>query len=118
MTQDLNEKVYEPMRQLKQKFYDSKTQDEWDGLKEELKSLLNTAKESMDTEFYEKYSKGVIDSIAKMRAFKERQFNKTKFTPQPKQSYIFRPEEGESFIKLANALAEFFTNKIKSYEIQ
>lgn len=54
--------------------------------------------------------------LEKINDNKQEYFNKPQFKGQPKQSYIFRPEEGETFIKLANALTEFLLIKIKSHE--
>lgn len=114
---DTKTQIYEPIKQLKQKFYECQTKEEWQKLKEELKPLLTLAKENMDAKFYEQYSQGVINSITKIYSYKDKLFNKKQYVPQPKQSYIFRPEEGEAFIKLANALTEFLTIKFKSHEI-
>lgn len=115
---DVKTQIYEPIKQLKQRFYECQSNDDWQKLKEELKSLLALAKENMDAKFYEQYSQGIINSITKIYSYKEKQFNKPQYKAQPKQSYIFRPEEGEAFIKLANALADFLTIKIKSHETE
>jgi adenosylmethionine-8-amino-7-oxononanoate aminotransferase len=113
----INEQVYAPIRDLKQKFYECQSNDEWQELKKQLKTVLALAKENMDEKFYDQYSQGVINSITKIYGYKQKQFNKAEkkqFTP--KSSYIFREAEGEAFIKLANALTEFLTIKSKSYE--
>lgn len=110
----LQNEVYTPLKELKDKFYNAKTQDEWDNYKKELTVLFDRAKELMTPEFFEKYRQGTIDVIAKMYTFKEKYFNKPKFTPQPKQSYIFREDEGKSFIRLCNALADFFNAKLEN----
>lgn len=113
----INEQVYAPIRVLKQKFYQCQSNDEWQELKKQLKTLLALAKENMDENFYDQYSQGVINTITKIYGYKQSFFNKQEkkqFTP--KSSYILRPEEGEAFIKLANALTEFLTIKSKSYE--
>lgn len=109
----LNEKVYKPIKDLKQKMYDSKDQQEWDNCKEELKVLFNTAQSMMDKNFYEKYKQGIVDSISKMYTFKEKQFNKKQFIAQPKQSYIFREgAESEAFVRLCNAISAYLEKKI------
>ena len=113
----INEQVYAPIRDLKQKFYECQSNDEWQELKKQLKVLLSTAKELMDEKFYDQYSQGVINSITKIYGYKQKQFNKAEKKFTPKSSYILRPEEGEAFIKLANALTEFLSIKSKSYEI-
>lgn len=113
----INEQVYAPIRDLKQKFYECQSNDEWQELKKQLKTLLALAKENMDENFYDQYSQGVINTITKIYGYKQKHFNKAEkkqFTP--KSSYILRPEEGEALIKLANALTEMFNNKSKSYE--
>lgn len=113
----INEQVYAPIRDLKQKFYECQSNDEWQELKKQLKTLLTLAKENMDENFYDQYSQGVINTITKIYGYKQKQFNKAEkkqFTP--KSSYILRPEEGEALIKLANALTEFLTIKSKSYD--
>lgn len=110
--QVLQEKVYEPIKNLKNKFYQTKTQEEWDNCKVELKELLELAKPMMDSEFYEKYKKGVVDSIAKTYTYKEKYFKKSKFTPQPKVTYLLQDE-------LAQALTEYVKvlTKIKQKEL-
>ena len=113
----INEQVYAPIRDLKQKFYECQSNDEWQELKKQLKVLLSTAKESMDEKFYDQYSQGVINSITKIYGYNQKQFNKAEKKFTTKSSYILRPEEGEAFIKLANALTEFLSIKSKSYEI-
>lgn len=112
--QVMQERVYTPMTELKNKFFQTKNQEEWDNCKVELKELLELAKELMDSEFYEKYKKGVVDSIAKMFTFKEKYFSKFKgekkmFTPAPK--YIFQDD-------LATALADYIKLKTKMLELE
>lgn len=113
--QELQEKVYTPIQDLKNRFYNCQNQNDWNQLKEELKDLLNVAKESMNAEFYKEYSKGVINTITKIYGYKQKQFNKAEkkqFTP--KSSYIFREgAESDAFINLCNAMAEYYKSKTK-----
>lgn len=104
--------VYDKVKDVKNRFYNSKTQDEWNQIKEDYKVVMAKAKELMTPEFYEKYNKGVQDSIAKIYSYKERQFNKKQFVPQPKQSYIFREDEGQAFIKLCETFSQFLQTKM------
>lgn len=111
----INEQVYAPIRDLKQKFYECQSNDEWQELKKQLKALLATAKEAMDAKFYDQYSQGVINSITKIYGYKQKQFNKAEkkqFTP--KSSYIFREAEGQKIIEFLDTL-----NKVlkKKYDI-
>ena len=109
----IDEQVYAPIRDLKQKFYECQSNDEWQELKKQLKALLTTAKESMDEAFYEKYSQGVINTITKIYGYKQKQFNKAdkKFQPQPKQSYIFREAEGQKIIEFLDTLNKVLKKK-------
>lgn len=114
---DAKTQIFEPIKQLKQKFYECQTQEEWQKLKEELKPLLKLAKENMDAKFYEQYSQGVINSITKIYGYKQSFFNKQEkkqYVPQPKQSYIFREAEGQKIIEFLDTL-----NKVlkKKYDI-
>lgn len=101
------------MKELKEKFYNTKTQSEWDECKKELTALLDKAKEMMTEDFYPKYKQGVIDSILKMYTFKEKYFAKKQYVAQPKQSFILREDEGRAFVRLANALADYIEKKLQ-----
>ena len=98
--------VYDKVKDVKNRFYNAKTQDEWNQIKEDYKVVMAKAKELMTPEFYEKYNKGVQDSIAKIYGYKEKQFNKKQF--QPKVTYLLQPE-------LAQALTEYL--KIKTIQL-
>ena len=111
---EINAKVYQPIKELKQKMYECKTQDNWDEYKGQLLELFKVAESMMDKNFYEKYRQGIVDSITKIYGYKEKQFNKKQFVPQPKQSYIFREDEGLAFTRLCNALADFFNAKLEN----
>lgn len=112
MQEEINTKVYQPIKELKQKMYECKTQDSWDEYKGQLLELFKVAESMMDKNFYEKYRQGIVDSIAKIYTYKEKQFNKKQFVPQPKQSYIFREgAESEAFVRLCNALADYLEKK-------
>lgn len=107
--------VYDRVKNLKDRFYQTKNQDEWEECKKELIPLLDEAKGLMTPDFYPKYKQGVVDSIAKMWAFKEKYFQQQgqKKVFPVKSSFIFREDEGQSFSRLCNALADFFEKKTK-----
>lgn len=111
--EDLNKQVYEPIRELKQKFYDCKTADEWQSIKEELVEILAVAETKMDSTFYATYKEGVIASVKKMYDAKQAYWNKAKEkkTYPVKSSYIFREEEGKAFIELCNAMSNYLNLK-------
>lgn len=99
--------VYDKIKDIKNRFYNSKTQDEWNQIKEDYKVVMSKAKELMTPEFYEKYNKGVQDSIAKIYSYKEKQFNKAKvFTP--KVTYLLQDD-------LAAALTKYI--QLKTIEL-
>ena len=99
--------VYDKIKDIKNRFYNSKTQDEWNQIKEEYKIVMAKAKELMTPEFYEKYNKGVQDAIAKIYGSKEKQFNKAKvFTP--KVTYLLQDD-------LAAALTKYI--QLKTIEL-
>lgn len=110
--------VYDKVKDIKNRFYNAKTQEEWNTIKEDYKVVMAKARELMTPEFYEKYNKGVQDAIAKIYSYKEKQFNKKQFVPQPKQSYIFREgAESEAFIRLCNTISQFLEQKMSISEI-
>ena len=113
---EINAKVYQPIKELKQKMYECKTQDSWDEYKGQLLELFKVAESMMDKNFYEKYRQGIVDSITKIYGYKEKQFNKKQFVPQPKQSYIFREDEGQAFIKLCETFSQFLQQKMSLLE--
>ena len=99
--------VYDKIKDIKNRFYNAKTQEEWNQIKEEYKVVMAKAKELMTPEFYEKYNKGVQDSIAKIYSYKEKQFNKAKvFTP--KVTYLLQDD-------LAAALTKYI--QLKTIEL-
>lgn len=100
--------VYDKVKDIKNRFYNAKTQDEWNQIKEEYKVVMAKAKELMTPEFYEKYNKGVQDSIAKIYSYKEKQFNKKQFIAQPKVTYLLQDD-------LAAALTKFI--QLKTIEL-
>ncbi len=108
---ELNAKVYQPIKEVKQLMYECKTKEEWDRHKGQLVELLMVAKSMMDKDFYPKYKQGIVDSISKIYGFKEKQFNKKTFQSAPKQSFIFREEEGKAFIQLCETLSQFLRLK-------
>jgi hypothetical protein len=90
--------VYDKVKDVKNRFYNAKTQDEWNQIKEEYKIVMAKAKELMTPEFYEKYNKGVQDAIAKIYGYKEKQFNKAKvFTP--KVTYLLQDDLAQALTK-------------------
>lgn len=98
--------VYDKIKDIKNRFYNAKTQDEWNQIKEDYKIVMAKAKELMTPEFYEKYNKGVQDSIAKIYGYKEKQFNKKQF--QPKVTYLLQDD-------LAAALTKYI--QLKTIEL-
>lgn len=106
----MQEQVYDPMKTLKERFYGAKTQSEWDSAKEELKTLLSTASGLMDEKFFEKYKKGVVDSISKMYQYKEKQFNRKQFQSQPK--LMFSKETDDVIRALADTMRQYYANLI------
>lgn len=111
--EELNSKVYEPIRSIKQRFYESKDEQQWQSIKEELVEVLAKAESMMDSTFYATYKEGVIASIKKMYDAKQAYFNKAKEkkTYPVKSSYIFREEEGKAFIELCNAMSNYLNLK-------
>ena len=104
--------VYQPIAELKQKFYECKSQADWDSLKVELKGLLAKAEKMMDGNFYtEKYKPGVVQSIEKIYGFKQKQFSKKQFVPPVKVSYIFQEN-------LADALTRYIELQTKLLELE
>lgn len=102
--------VYDRVKNLKDRFYASKDQSEWDECKKELIPLLDEAKALMTPDFYPKYKQGVVDSVAKMWTYKEPYFNKqqTKKQFQPKVTYLLQDD-------LADALTKFI--QLKTIEL-
>lgn len=49
--------------------------------------------------------------LEKINENKQAYFNKPQFKGQPKQSYIFREDEGQAFTRLCNALATYLEKK-------
>ena len=104
---EINAKVYQPIKELKQKMYECKTQDSWDEYKGQLLELFKVAESMMDKSFYNKYRQGIVDSITKIYNYKEKQFNKAKvFTP--KVTFLLQDD-------LAKALTEYI--KLKTIEL-
>ena len=104
---EINAKVYQPIKELKQKMYECKTQDSWDEYKGQLLELFKVAESMMDKSFYDKYRQGIVDSIAKIYNYKQKQFNKAKvFTP--KVTYLLQDD-------LSAALTEYI--KLKTIEL-
>ena len=101
--------VYDRVKNLKDRFYASKNQSEWDECKKELVAVLDEAKALMTPDFYPKYKQGVVDSVAKMWTFKEKYFQQQgqKKQYQPKVTYLFQPELAQAltaYIKLKTAV--------------
>ena len=70
----LQSDIYTPAKQLKDRFYAAQTMEEWNACKEELKTLLEKIDEPlMTSDFATKYKKNLVDAIAKMWKFKEKQ---------------------------------------------
>lgn len=107
----LEKEIYTPCKQLKDRFYNAKTIDEWHQCKEELKPLLAKIDEPlMSADFAVSYKKNLVDAIAKMWKYKEPYFNKQQNKKQftPKVTFLLQPE-------LAEALTEFI--KLKTIQL-
>ena len=112
--EQLYEQVYQPIKDLKEAFYNSKTPEEWEQLKDHLVELLAKAEDVMDKDFYPKYKEGVVASIKKMYDSKVKYWEKQKQgKPQftPKKSYLLQDE-------LAEALTEYIKLQTKLMQIQ
>ena len=101
--------VYDRVKNLKDRFYASKNQSEWDECKKELVAVLDEAKALMTPDFFPKYKQGVVDSISKMWSFKESYFNKQGQKKQftQKVTFLLQPELAEAltaYIKLKTAV--------------
>ena len=95
---EINAKVYQPIKELKQKMYECKTQDSWDEYKGQLLELFKVAESMMDKSFYTKYRQGIVDSITKIYSYKQKQFNKAKvFTP--KVTYLLQDDLAQALTK-------------------
>lgn len=107
----LEKEIYIPCKQLKDRFYNAKTIEEWHQCKEELKPLLAKIDEPlMSADFAVSYKKNLVDAIAKMWKYKEPYFNKQQNKKQftPKVTFLLQPE-------LAEALTEFI--KLKTIQL-
>jgi hypothetical protein len=112
---DLHKNIYEPINELKQRFYECPTNDEWQKLKGELKDLLAIAKDNMDAKFYQKYADGVIKSITKIYGYKQKQFNKADKKPfTPKVTYLVQPELADALIKFLNVRTQVLQNQLNN----
>lgn len=115
--EQLEECVYSKVREIKQKFYDSKDEQQWQSIKEELVEVLGVAETMMDSTFYAKYKEGVIASVKKMYDAKQTWFSKQKngtaekkaYTP--KKTYLLQDE-------LATALTKYIELHCKLLTIQ
>lgn len=107
----LEKEIYTPAKELKDKFYNAKTIEDWNACKEELKTLLPKIDEPlMTTDFATSYKKNLVDSIAKMWKYKEPYFNKqqNKKQFQPKVTYLLQDD-------LAAALTKYI--QLKTIEL-
>lgn len=105
----LQEVIYSPIKDLKQKFYECSCPECWDELKVELKDLFEKAKGMMDEKFYETYRSGVVKSIEKIYGYKKKQWEKKQFTP--KKTYLLQDD-------LAAALTDYIKIKTKLMELE
>lgn len=112
--EQLTEQVYQPIKDLKEAFYNSKTPEEWEQLKDHLVELLAKAEDVMDKDFYPKYKEGVVASIKKMYDSKVKYWEKQKQgKPQftPKKTYLLQDD-------LAAALTKYIELQTKLLTIQ
>ena len=85
---------------------------------EKLKELDPIGKE-LPIDLYREWRSYVKDRVEKQKEYKQRFWNKQKQTTKTwpvKSSFIFREDEGQAFIALANALTEYIKSKTKTYE--
>lgn len=110
---DLQVKIYTPIQQLKDAFYQAKSEQEWNDLKEQLVEILAYAEDVMDAEFYAKYKEGVVNSIKKMYEFKVKYWKKNseKKAYTPKKTYLLQDD-------LAAALTKYIELQTKLLEYQ
>ena len=87
--------------ELKKKAWKTNSQDEWDQVKAEYRTMFERYDEETRPYFKEKTAQQLADILEK----KKPQWGRPKFAP--KESYIFREEEGKAFIALATALADY-----------
>lgn len=114
MSDERLQEVYAKIKEIKDRFYNSKSQAEWDETKKELVEELGIAEKLMSQDFYLKYKHGVVDTVSKMYSFKQKWFEQQGQKKQwpVKQSYIFRENEGEAFTRLCNTLADYLEKKL------
>lgn len=103
-------KDWKEFNDLKNEGWKSNTQDEYTNWQTKVKDWYS--KQQL-TDWDKDQIKQQLEKInnAKQEFF-NKQKNKKQF--QPKQSYIFREDEGKSFIRLCNALAEYFNAKLEN----
>ena len=111
--QDLQEQVYQPMKELKDRFYAAETPEIWEECKEELIELLTKAETVMDKDWYEKWKQSQFDSITKMHTYKVKYWEKGKEKKvyQPKTTFLLQDE-------LASALTKYIELQTKLLELQ
>lgn len=116
MTDERLQEVYAKIKEIKDRFYNSKSQSEWDETKKELVEELSIAEKLMSPDFYPKYKQGVVDSVSKMYSYKQKWFEQQEQGQKKqwpvKQSYILRENEGLAFTRLCNALADYLEKKL------
>lgn len=106
----LQEVVYKPMKDLKQKFYECDCPECWDELKVELKSLFDKAKEMMSADFYKKYRDGIVASIEKIYTYKKKKWDKKQqFTP--KKTYLLQDETSEKLNEFLDVVIKVLKKK-------
>ena len=106
----LQEVIYSPIKDLKQKFYECSCPECWDELKVELKDLFEKAKGMMDEKFYETYRSGVVKSIEKIYGYKKKKWDKKpQFTP--KKTFLLQDETSEKLNEFLDVVIKVLKKK-------
>lgn len=92
---------------MKDAAWKTKTQDEYTKWQEEFKEWYHKQ------ELTEWDKEQIKNQLEKINENKKTYFSKKQYVTQPKQSYIFREDEGRAFVRLANALADYIEKKLQ-----
>lgn len=105
--------IYDRVKNLKDRFYQTKNQEDWDECKKELVTVLDEAKELMTPDFYPKYKEGVVATISKMWSFKEKYFQQQgqKKQYQPKVTYLLQDETSQKLTEFLDVLTKVLKKK-------
>ena len=103
-------KDWKEFNDLKNEGWKANTQDEYTNWQAKVKEWYSK-QELTDWD-----KEQIKQQLEKLNTAKQEFFNKQKNKKQfqPKQSYIFREDEGRSFTRLCNALADFLEKKVEN----